>query len=533
MSDNKKETMKTKYYVVTPDELEEQRMIDNYRIPSLRETYQMADRSNVSIEPTPEEVEARLKKVTEQRRENSKSLRGKGLKSSDDVDEQINALKNRIEDCKLKFNLSNGKLGGSMRGSSHRGSNHRGSNHRGSNSKLNNNSNSNLDTASGHNNSSGNNITSSLNDESQPPARRTSSASEFNFSDSNLDDQHKEGQRLNKKDSFVCPVYRFVNINPIKEKLNLEEDSFLELICDNRELCNNYYQFDAFPNDWLPPLHMACCLGFSHPIIKKIYKYYPTAIHYVSDHSGMNVLHYASMYTRSSLKVMNYLIKQYNKSSNNKNDDNNNKGNTIKAWTEAIDNEYHRTPLHMACSCLPSYTFFNSDIILLLTEINDRCIMIIDKYGYTPLHLACLVDCPNETIIDDLITVNSDACMISDKTKTKSIPLHYILSSSYVTNPYNEFIDIVKDLVKANPTSLKVIRHASGGYTLNYLPIYMAIDHNADIKILKLLIKYWPDCLFETDNKKKNGITPYQYAKDRKNITNQHILELLNPYEEE
>lgn len=496
MTNSEVEATKTRYYVITPKELEEQQMMDSYRVPRLRESYRSVDRSYVMRFLEDDDKSTVTKKVVQHCPQYSSPYRRQS-KTTDEVNEQINSLQSRIAECQAKYDHHN--AGGNCRRLS---------------SSYQTDSRNQLDTDS----------------QGKEACRST-----CHSVDANVD--NCEGKRVDKTKSYQCPVFRYLNANPTKDShVEWEDDAFLELLSESPESCSSYYQFDyAFPNDWLPPLHMACCLGLSYPVIKMIYKYNPHAIHYVSDQSGMNVLHYATMYTRASIKVLNYLIKQYKKSNSRSRDEGekgSNNNHSIKAWTESIDNEHHRTPLHMACSCSTRFSFFNPEVILWLTEVNDRCATIVDKYGNTPLHLACQVDQPSFTIIDDLTTVYLDACTVEDKTKTKSIPLHHMLCHPQVENPSNEFVDAVRDLVNSCPSSLKMTRQ-KGGYVLNYIPIFIAIDRKADIQILKILIKYWPRCLLETDTGRKHGMNPFQYAKETKGISDPDILDLLKPQEEE
>jgi Ankyrin repeat len=335
----------------------------------------------------------------------------------------------------------------------------------------------------------------------------------------NKHDKSKEGKRK-------CPLYKILNINPLDDGTEIDDVALNKVLDTNPELCQNFYRFDALcppedgddsdnsrrshlgevvllNKDWLHPLHMACCVGVSVATFKRMYKLHPGALEYTTEDNGYSVLHCACMYTRAPLRVVNQLIK------------------LDESLLELACTAMNYTPLHLACSFSPSNDCYNSDFILLLTEKNKVPASMLDIDGKTPLHLACMVDLPCLAVVEDLTIVYPEACVVKSK-DTGATPLHYACSNRDVHDKDSEAVDIIKELIRTDPSALRV-KNKKG-----QIPIFCAVASGACVTVLKAIVKKYPESLTETN---KRGQTPHKYAKYMKTL-GKDAIEFLYPYEE-
>lgn len=299
------------------------------------------------------------------------------------------------------------------------------------------------------------------------------------------------------------------NIDPLKSNgrnSKLDEEKIIELLEKYPKIVTKKYDFYNIytSGDTVYPLHMLCCFGASLVTIKLCYKLYAEAIDYISNNREMTCLHYAVLYTRSSLDVIQFIIKKDPIS--------------ILSLTKK-----QQTPLHIACNSSPNIKTYNPQVIMLLTELlpTKDNLLEVDKHGRTPLHIACGLDEPCLEVIEDLTEVNNNACIIQCY-DYHSTPLHLACSNRYVYNENHKIVNIIKDIIRSNPSAVKM-KDING-----QLPISVAVTNKACYKICKMLIKKYPICLEMTvDNK---GMTLYELGKKRQ--LDKDTIELLNPYED-
>jgi Ankyrin repeats (3 copies)/Ankyrin repeat len=313
------------------------------------------------------------------------------------------------------------------------------------------------------------------------------------------------GSSSTKKEDPEIVLYDLLNnLDPLRQRHKIDEEKVIELIEKYPKICSKKYDFFNIytSGDTTYPLHMLCCFGASLATIKLCYKIYAEAIDYISATREMTCLHYAVLYTRASLDVIQFLMKK------------------DPGAISAVSKK-HQTPLHIACSCSPTIKTYNPDVILLLTELSSKeVLMKVDKHGRTPLHIACGLEDPCLEVIEDLTEVNSEACTIQCY-DFHSTPLHLACSNRHVNDENHCIVNIIKDLIRSNPNAVKM-KDVNG-----QLPIYVAVTNKSCFKICKMLIKKYPECLEITDNK---GMTLYELGKKRQ--LDSTTIELLNPYED-
>jgi hypothetical protein len=270
---------------------------------------------------------------------------------------------------------------------------------------------------------------------------------------------------------------------------------------------------------------MVCAVGGSLSVVKQVYKIYPTAIDYCSSGRNLSCLHCAAIYTRASIDVIQFLFRKM----------------TILNTTTSSTNitlpktsSYQQTPLHLACLCPPSKSFHNPQVVMILTELGGSSICAdVDRYGRTPLHIACSVGgggsgqrqssslassiTPSLSIIQDLTEVYSKACIVQD-TKYQATPLHIICANSKIGDETcTVMVDIMKDLLRTNPTATQIYDWK------DEIPIQIAIQNNVAYKICKMLIKKYPQCL-EMKFRYNNYTSPTTTTSTTKGVTNSKII---------
>jgi len=183
----------------------------------------------------------------------------------------------------------------------------------------------------------------------------------------------------------MSSFFELLDLNPRREE-KLEEDEYLALLEKEPELASRKYQFDAFDDDWLYPLHMICALGASADCIKATYKANHGAMELSTDSMGFPI-HFATAFD-ATVDVVHYLAKK-----------------DPAALEHANGNG--QTPLHLACAS----EFGASDVVIFLTERGPKAAQLKDGDGHTPLNLACRVDEPVLAKIEDLTEGVCDDCV--------------------------------------------------------------------------------------------------------------------------
>lgn len=365
---------------------------------------------------------------------------------------------------------------------------------------------------------------------SSPSTSNTESILSIKSSNQTTSSNHSGGgsgrrkqQKPNSDSSNESLLLKLFNIDPTKHRQKVDEEAFLELIDKDPQLCFKKFEFNSTllgvtangtSGDLVYPLHIICALGASLSTVKQCYKVNTDAMEYRSTSKGMTCLHYAVLYTRAPLDVIMFIMKK--------------DPHAIRTATS----RKKQTPLHLACMCPTSYKVYNPEVILLLTEIGQETVcMEVDRHGRTPLHIACGQDEPCLEVVEDLTEVNAAAC-IKQCYDYESTPLHLACANVNVNDESNVIVDVIKDLIRSKPDSVR-IRDKDG-----QLPIYVAVTNNACLKICKMLVKKYPECLevltksAEQDGtSSKDGITLHELAKQRK--LDQCITDFLNPYEDD
>lgn len=305
-----------------------------------------------------------------------------------------------------------------------------------------------------------------------------------------------------KETSVADTFFRIIDLNPSKYRQKIDEDLFVECIEKYPYLCSQKYEFSGFDNERLYPLHVICAMGASLHTVKVCYKIYAEAIDYVSSEKGMTCLHFAAWYTRAPLDVIQFLVKK--------------EPDAVQAVTKK-----QRTPLHLACMCPPSFKSYNPQVVMILTEIGGPGLCLqVDKHGRTPLHVACGIDEPSLEIVEDLTDVNPDACLVQCF-DYQSTPLHLACSNPNVQDEDSKIVDVIKDLIRSNPDAVR-LKDKDG-----QLPIFVAVTNRACLKVLKMLVRKYSDCL----EVMWNGITLHELAKKLK--LDAETVSFLDPYEDD
>lgn len=314
-----------------------------------------------------------------------------------------------------------------------------------------------------------------------------------------------------------------LDLNPWREE-TLDEELFLKLIGNNPESLALKYQFDAFDDDELYPLHMVSALGASLDCVKATFKAHQEAIHHTDTSLGGPV-HFACAFG-ASVDVVHYLAKKDPEALERPNPSN------------------RQTPLHLACQAV----VINPETVVFLTERCPAAALLIDSDGNTPLNLVCRADEPPLAAVEDLTEVepgagtikaldgtwplwntlrqNMDPAIIKDLIISNPKSAHLIGSEG--STALHRALDtnfhvtlILKDLTKANPKILQ-IKDDKGR-----LPLHFAIEIDTAFPIIQLFVQRCPDTV---DAENAQGETPFQLASRLER--DEETVQFLNPYEE-
>lgn len=294
---------------------------------------------------------------------------------------------------------------------------------------------------------------------------------------------HGGGAKKSYKDDVL---YELLNeLEPTDTSKAFNEDLLVELITKNPKLCSNIYPFGTAGGDTMYPLHRVCALGLSLATVKQCYKMYNQAIDAMSGIKGLSCLHYAVLYTSSSLDVIQFLIR---KMAGGNGDD----PETRVPLT--LQTKKMQTPMHLACMCPSTFEKYNHQVVMLLTELSPKAVCLqVDMHGRTPLHIACGIINPCLEVIEDLTEVCPAACLVQC-TEYKATPLHLICSNPNISDENNTIVsDVIKDLLRSNSDATKLL-DVNG-----HIPVAVAIENNACLKNIKLLVKKYPECVEMTD----------------------------------
>lgn len=161
-------------------------------------------------------------------------------------------------------------------------------------------------------------------------------------------------------------------------------------------------------------------------------------------------------------------------------------------------------PIHQACALRPPRSFVET----LYQVYPEGFSLLEDKFGRTPLHIACQTDASLETI-KTLLEVNVEAAKAKDK--PGRTPLHY----AYLHKAPAEVVEV---LLQAFPESIRCADENG------WLPIHVASKNCTDPKVLRLLIGQDPTSLKITTDK---GSTPLMLAKKSKHEEVANLIKQL------
>lgn len=314
-----------------------------------------------------------------------------------------------------------------------------------------------------------------------------------------------------------------LDLNPWREE-KLDEALFLELIDKSPEGLQMKYQFDAFDDDELYPLHMVSALGASLECVKATFKAHPEAIYHTGTSLGGPV-HFACAFG-ASVDVIHYLAKKDPEALESPNESN------------------QQTPLHLACQAV----VVNSEAVVFLTERCAAAALQLDRDGNTPLNLLCRADEPPLAAVEDLTEVEPSAGTIKaldgtwplwnalrqnmDPAIIKDLIISNPKSANLIgtdgTTALHRALDtdfhvtlILKDLTKANPKILETKDE------YGRLPLHFAIEREAAFPIIQLFVQRCPETV---DMENAKGETPFQMASRLER--DEETVQFLNPFEE-
>jgi len=301
----------------------------------------------------------------------------------------------------------------------------------------------------------------------------------------------KEDKKPKKKEdpSKQAKIAFYKILNAHKPEKGHDKDKFdAHEVCKMMDklpvLAKEKYLFSAF-HEPITALHMLCAIDAPLQCIKKCYKHNPDAVHDTSSTIG-SPLHYACWFN-AGVESVRYIASK-------------------DTPALLLRNRAKRTALHLAC-----FRQTDSDLVVLLTAAAPEAAGIQDNHGKTPLHLACAAKHPDLETVEDLTEVCPEALCLHDD-ETGATPLHVALANKKCD------VDIIKDLVASNNKALKAVDQDGR------IPLHVAVENNASIKVIKVLIKKHAKTLAIQNN---NGETAHRIAKSMGQ--EKEILKLLKP----
>lgn len=376
--------------------------------------------------------------------------------------------------------------------------------------------------------------------------------------------------------------FTILNNNPYNGE-TIRSSNTIKMLCkwmkEYPSLCSTRYEFDAFKNDTIYPLHMLCAMAAPIICIKRCYQSYPGAI---NDQEALygTPIHYASLFHYHY--EMNNIDDENKRNSNHScattetskskkgkqqgNDSNKKRqlfmgGNSLSViqylvkknanMLRILNEKSQATVFHLACAA-PYFTTTTTtnvssssyktddddkimekqiEIVRYLIDICPKIVSVLDKEKNTALHIACSLggNINYLAIVKYICFVAPDLCLSLNK--NGSSPLHLAIGEYHMCNQQNNsnvssnqdvMYQMIKYLIQTNETPLRLLDKNG------CIPLQIAIENHVDnIKIYQLLIKNYPECL-ESYKTIKTNETLYYYALKTIQLQNMTILELLS-----
>jgi Ankyrin repeats (3 copies) len=284
----------------------------------------------------------------------------------------------------------------------------------------------------------------------------------------------KKSPRPNDLDPPNPKFLKFLDLDPRRDE-RVEEKVFMRMIHFNPSLLQRKYRFEAFPGELLYPLHMLCALRASVSCVKACYKLFTAAIEDMESSNLGSPLHFSCAFAgNDSVDVVRYLAKK-------------------RPEALLLQNKDGYTPLHLAVhstSC--------EDVVSLLTAKEPAATAQVDHLGRTPLHIACSeVEEPSLAIVQDLTEVYATVATV--KAADGSWPLWSVLG--YKPERVEE---IVKDLIVSNPEGASIRHDVS-----NEMPLHKALKNNHELIVVRDIVRANPEALLLFD---RDGNLPLHIA---------------------